>query len=113
MPIPPGGYSKQEFLSVHGYSEKTFRALKKRNLAPRETLIPNSLYTRITEADYQAWLKLISQPDCQLEEVLRRQTRYEQSGRAALKAPGHPANMWARMKRREAAAQKKKLQAAE
>jgi hypothetical protein len=103
-------------------------------LGPKETLVPDSLYTRITEQDYQAWLDLISQSKVQMEELLRRRARYEQSGRASLKSPGHPANAWARikrhpanvarMKRREAAAQKKepapavpkrprKLQAAE
>jgi hypothetical protein len=112
MPIPPGGYSKQEFLSLHGYSEKTFKVLEKRKLAPRLTLFPNSPFSRVTEADYQDWLQLISQSKVQMEELLRRQARYEQIGRAAATSPKHVSKVWTRVKHRDEAAQKKKLQTA-
>jgi len=99
MPIPPGGFSLVEFRELHGYSERTHNDLRKRGLAPKETLLPNSKYSRITEADYLAWLEVISKPDCQLNEYLRRRAYYEAAGRASIKAPNHPANMWAKFKR--------------
>ena len=99
MSIPPGGYSLAEFRELHGYSERTLNALRKRGLAPKETLLPNSKYTRITEADYLAWLKVISQPNCQLEEYLRRRKFYESMGRTSAKSPGHPAQIWKKFKR--------------
>jgi hypothetical protein len=99
MPIPPGGYSLAEFRELHGYSERTLNALRKRGLAPKETLLPNSKYARITEVDYLAWLEVISKPDCQLEEFLRRRKFYEETGRTAAKSPGHPAQVGAKFKR--------------
>jgi hypothetical protein len=103
MPIPPGGYSLAEFRELHGYSERTFNDLRKRGLAPRVTLLPNSKYARVTEADYLTWLEDISKPDCQLNEYLRRRAFYEATGRASIKAPGHPANVWAKFKRQKRA----------
>jgi hypothetical protein len=99
MPIPPGGYSRAEFLTVHGYSEKMFNFLRKQGLAPKETLLPNSKYSRITEQDYLTWLEVISQPDCQLKEYERRYKFYESMGRTASKSPGHPAQIWAKFKK--------------
>jgi hypothetical protein len=99
MPIPPGGYSRAEFLAVHGYSEKMFNFLRKQGLAPKETLLPNSKYSRITEQDYLAWLELISQPDCQMKEFERRYKFYEAMGRTSAKSPGHPAQIWKKFKK--------------
>jgi hypothetical protein len=96
---PPGGYSLAEFRELHGYSERTLNDLRKRGLAPKETLLPNSKYARITEADYLAWLEVISQPDNQVEEYLRRRKFHEAAGRTSLKSPGHPANVWPKLKR--------------
>jgi hypothetical protein len=96
--VPPGGFSLAEFLTIHRYSERTFKALRKVGLAPKETFLPNSTLSRITERDYLAWLELISQPDCQLKEFLRRRDRSVRYGKQAAKSPGHPANMWKKFK---------------
>jgi hypothetical protein len=99
MSIPPGGFSIPEFRSEHGYSEATHNSLKKANLAPKETMLPNSKYSRILPADYEAWLKLISAPDCQLKEFLRRHEQYSAQGRKAAQSTGHPAQIWATFKK--------------
>jgi hypothetical protein len=59
------------------------------------TLMPGTQFSRITADDYAAWLKLISDPECQLTEWQRRRKRYEAIGHAAARSPGHPAQIWA------------------
>jgi hypothetical protein len=99
MPVPPGGYSITEFRELHGYSESTYRSLRKRGLAPKETLLPDSKYSRITEKDYCDWLKLISRPDVQFKEHLRRIDKFQSMGRIASQSHGHPAQVWSEFKR--------------
>jgi hypothetical protein len=97
--ITPCGYSIQEFRALHGYGEKAYKALKKAGLAPRETLIPGTIFARITPDDYAAWLKHVSQPECQLKEFLRRREMFAAHGRKASQSPTHPAQVWATFKK--------------
>jgi hypothetical protein len=99
MTIPPSGYSVPEFRAIHHYGERTYKALKAAGLAPKETLMPESQFSRILPEDYAAWLKLISKPDCQLKELVRRQERYSAQGRKASQSAGHPAQVWATFKK--------------
>jgi hypothetical protein len=101
--IPPCGYSISEFRGLHGYSEATYKSLKKAGLAPRETLMPGTIFARITPQDYEAWLKLISDPDCQLKEFLRRREKQAAWGRKASQSPGHTAMMWKKWHAEQAA----------
>jgi hypothetical protein len=99
MDIPPGGFSLHEFLELHHYSLDTFKLLRKRGLAPRETLLPHSKYTRITAEDYRAWLELIAKPENQFAEFQRRHAIFVKRGRSAKKSPNHPSNLWPKLKR--------------
>jgi hypothetical protein len=108
MSIPPWGFSIPEFRTLHGYGEGTYKALHKAGLGPRETLMPGTLFQRITADDYAAWLKKISDDDCQLKEFLRRREMQTAYGRKASKSPGHPAQMWKKWHAEQAAALPKK-----
>jgi hypothetical protein len=98
MSIPPCGYSIPEFREIHHYGASTHKALKAAGLAPRETVLPGSMYARITPDDYAAWLKLISSPDCQIAEVLRRHALCVANGRKSARSPGHPSQIWKRFR---------------
>jgi len=117
---PPGGWSIAEFCKEHSYDVRTYRSLKKRKLMPRETLMPESKCARILLDDYLAWLELIRRPECQLKEYERRRAIMVRVGRAAARAPGHPAQVWDKFRRAGLTADKpkskpnlRKLQAAE
>ena len=103
MVIPPWGFSIPEFRALHGYGEGTYKALQKAGLGPRETLMPGTLFQRITADDYAAWLKQISDDDCQLKEFLRRREMQQAWGRKAAKSPGHTAQMWKKWHAEQAA----------
>jgi hypothetical protein len=96
---PPFGYSVPEFRQLHGYGTGSWKTLQKLGLAPRITLMPGTQFARITAADYEDWLKRISDPDCQLQEWQRRRERYSAQGRAASLSPTHPAQMWKRFRK--------------
>jgi hypothetical protein len=108
MSIPPWGFSIPEFLTLNGYSKGTYKALHKAGLAPRETLMPGTLFARITADDYAAWLKQISDPDCQLKEFLRRREMQQAWGRKAARSPGHTAMMWKQWRAEQASPKAKR-----
>jgi hypothetical protein len=95
---PPGGYSIPEFRQKYRISEAKYKSLKKANLAPRETRLPENLWARITPEDEQTWLELISTQKVQMAEVQRRHELAVASGRKSAQSPGHPSQVWKRFR---------------
>jgi hypothetical protein len=109
MPIPPCEVSREEFCRAEGIGLKTYLNLQKLGLGPKEFRVPLTNIVRILPEDYAKWRELIKQPDNQAAEHLRRAANSRRYGKLSLKAPGHPANIWARLRReREQAATRRK-----